>query len=196
MGISWWKVAGILLVGYTLIGGLLMPVPRMDILNETIRNLYFHVPMWFTMIALFTVGAVYSIMYLTSGNMEHDIKAVSFTNVGIMFSILGMLTGMEWAQYTWGAPWSDDVKQRDTAICMLMYFAYTVLRGGMKDEEKRARQEAAALALADEAREREEQELIQKNMLTKAERRRLVGNAPLMNDMRHDAMMSDERMAH
>ena len=43
-----------------------------------------------------------------------------------------MLTGMEWAQYTWGAAWSNDPKQLGTALCMLTYFAYWVLRSGIK----------------------------------------------------------------
>jgi heme exporter protein C len=44
---AWWKVTCVLLLAYTIIGGLLLPVPRLSIVNETIRNLYFHVPMWF-----------------------------------------------------------------------------------------------------------------------------------------------------
>ncbi len=139
MRLSWWKIACILLLAYTLVGGLLMPVPAMDILNETIRNLYFHVPMWFTMMILFGYAFVYSVKFLRSGNLEDDIKAVEFTNMGIVFSILGMVTGMEWAAWTWGKAWSNDPKQLGTAVCMLTYFAYTILRGGMKDEEKRAR---------------------------------------------------------
>ena len=47
-----WKLLGLALVGYSLYAGLMFEVPRLFILNETIRNLYFHVPMWFTMIAL------------------------------------------------------------------------------------------------------------------------------------------------
>lgn len=136
---NWWKVLGVLLLGYGLIGGLLLPVPRRHILNETIRNLYYHVPMWFTMILLFTIAFAYSIKYLRSGKLQHDIYAANFTKVGIFFSILGMLTGMEWAQYTWGEAWSNDPKQLGTAICMLIYFAYLILRGGISDDEKRAK---------------------------------------------------------
>lgn len=136
---SWWKVLCILLLGYTVIGGLLLPVPARFILNETIRNLYFHVPMWFTMIILFSYSFAYAIKYLRHGRLEDDIRSVEFIKVGVLFSILGMVTGMEWAKYTWGEPWSNDPKQLATALCMLIYFAYLVLRGGMKDEEKRAK---------------------------------------------------------
>ncbi len=116
-----------------------MPVPRLDILNETIRNLYFHVPMWFTMIVLFAVAFYYSIKYLRTGNLQDDVYAVQFTNTGIFFSIIGLLSGMEWAQYTWGAAWSNDPKELGTAMSMLVYFAYSILRSGLKDDEKRAK---------------------------------------------------------
>jgi heme exporter protein C len=135
----WWKLVCSLLVAYTVVAGFLMPVPRLNILNETIRNLYFHVPMWFAMIVLFAAAFGYSIKYLNSGDQKYDIYAVQFTNTGIFFSILGMLTGMEWAKYTWGAAWSNDPKQLCTAILMLIYFAYSILRSGLRDDEKRAK---------------------------------------------------------
>ncbi len=135
----WWKILAGLLVTYTVIGGLMMRVPRLDILNETIRNLYFHVPMWFTMIVLFAGAFGYSVKYLRTGDLKDDIYAVQLTNTGIFFSILGMLTGMEWAQYTWGQMWSNDPKQLGTALCMLIYFAYSILRSGIKDDDKRAK---------------------------------------------------------
>jgi heme exporter protein C len=122
-----------------LFAGFLAPVPARNILNETIRNLYFHVPMWFTMIVLFGASAYYAIVYLRSNNIQHDIYSSALASTGIFFSILGMLTGMEWAQYTWGAAWSNDPKQLGTALCMLTYFAYWVLRSGIKDEDKRAK---------------------------------------------------------
>lgn len=135
----WWKVICVLLLGYTVIAGFLMSVPRLNIINETIRNLYFHVPMWFTMIILFLISFVYAIKYLRTGDLKDDIYSAEFTKVGVLFSLLGMLTGMEWANYTWGEPWSNDPKQLGTALSMLIYFAYLILRSGMKDEEKRAK---------------------------------------------------------
>lgn len=136
---SWWKVLCVVLLAYTIIGGILMPVPRLNIINETIRNLYFHVPMWFTMILLFGGAFIYGIRYLRTGDLKYDIYSAEFTNVGILFSVFGMLTGMEWAKYTWGTAWSNDPKQLGTAMSMLIYFAYLVLRNGIKDDEKRAK---------------------------------------------------------
>lgn len=135
----WWKAVAILLLAYTLIGGLLMEVPRLAILNETIRALYFHVPMWFGMILLLVVSVVYSIKYLGSGKMKHDTIAVEFAYAGILFGVLGILTGMVWAKFTWGAYWSSDPKQNAAAIGLLIYFAYIVLRNSLEDEQQKAR---------------------------------------------------------
>ena len=135
----WWKILSVILCLYIVVAGFLMPVPRLDILNETIRNLYFHVPMWFTMIVLYTGAFFYSIKYLRSGDLRDDIFAVQLTNVGILFNILGYATGMEWAKFTWGAPWVPDPKLLCAAISMLTYLAYGILRSGLKDEEKKAK---------------------------------------------------------
>ncbi|MFN9500568.1 MAG: ABC transporter permease, partial [Chryseotalea sp.] len=49
----WWKALAIVLLVYVHTVGLLAEVPRLNILNETIRALYFHVPMWFGMVLLY-----------------------------------------------------------------------------------------------------------------------------------------------
>ena len=136
---NWWKALTIILLLYTLIGGLLIPVPKQVILYESIRNLYFHVPMWFSMIFLFLMSVVYSIKGLSSNNLSHDIKAKELVNAGIIFGILGTITGSIWAKFTWGAWWVNDVKLNGSAITMLIYLAYIVLRGSLEDEQKRAR---------------------------------------------------------
>jgi len=122
-----------------IIGGLLFGVPRLPILNETIRALYFHVPMWFGMIILFFISVVYSIKYLSSNKSDHDIFAIEFVNTGIVFGLLGLITGMIWAKFTWSSAWSGDPKQNGAAITLLIYLAYMVLRNSIEDEQKRAR---------------------------------------------------------
>lgn len=136
---TWWKILGSVLVLYSTIGGLLIGVPRLPILNETIRNLYFHVPMWFAMITLFSISIFYSIMFLLKGDESYDIRAVESVNVGVVFSLLGLITGSFWAKFTWGQFWSFDVKQNFSAIAILLYFAYLILRNAIDEEQKRAK---------------------------------------------------------
>src|SRR5258706_13900720 len=135
----WWKMAAVVLLVYTIIGGLLFEVPRLAIVNETIRALYFHVPMWFAMVFLFLLSTVYSIRYLRNPSFENDSYAVEFANTGLIFGFMGIFTGMIWANYTWGSPWHGDPKQNGAAIALLVYLAYFVLRGSVNSEEQRAR---------------------------------------------------------
>ncbi|MFT6883143.1 MAG: heme exporter protein C [Marinoscillum sp.] len=136
---DWWKWLAIALLTYVFIGGLMFKVPSLPILNETIRVLHFHVPMWFGMLFLFLASVIQSIRYLSSNKVEQDIMSSQLATVGVLFGILGMLTGMFWATFTWGEPWSSDPKQNASAIGLLIYFAYFVLRGSISDEQQRAK---------------------------------------------------------
>lgn len=136
---SWWKILGAVLVTYSSIAGFLAHVPALPILHQTIRNLYFHVPMWFSMIVLLSVSVWNSILYLRTNNQENDLKAVQSVNVGIIFGMLGIVTGAIWARFTWSQFWSFDVKQNFAAIAMLLYFAYLILRNAIDEEQKRAK---------------------------------------------------------
>lgn len=136
---SWWKILCVLFLGYTIIGGFLMPVPKLPIIHQSIRNLFFHVPMWFTMMVLFFIGFIYAIKYLRSGSLRDDLISTQYVSIGLVFGCLGMATGMEWAKFTWGEAWSNDPKQTCAALTMLLYFAYLALRGAIPDYDKRAK---------------------------------------------------------
>ena len=136
---NWWKILSFLFLLYTFTAGFLGNVPAKPILNETIRNLYFHVAMWFGMMIFFIVSLVYSLKYLRHNNSVHDIYAVEFARTGIVFGSLGLLTGSVWARWAWGAFWSNDPKQIGAAVALLIYLAYLVLRNSLTDRDKSAR---------------------------------------------------------
>ena len=123
-----WKIACVVLLYFTLFAGFLMPVPELPILNESIRNLYFHVTMWFAMIIHMIVTIIYSIRYLAGGKIQYDLKAEQYAITGMVFGIAGLITGMIWARFTWGAFWVNDTKLNGAAAAMLMYAAYFILR--------------------------------------------------------------------
>lgn len=144
---NWWKILSVVLLFYTVIAGFMVDVPRQPILHETVRNQYFHVCMWFAMLALMSVSLYYSLKYLRTNSMKDDVFASEAANVAILFGVLGLITGSIWAKYTWSewptlslkGWWVNDVKLNGAAICMLVYFAYKVLRNSLDEEQKRAR---------------------------------------------------------
>ena len=146
MNKSWWKILSFVLLVYTIVAGFLLDVPRLFILNETIRNLYFHVCMWFGMMILFIISFVYSIKYLRGFDYRNDIFAHNFAAIGSFFGILGYATGIEWVSVTWVTDQGQSLgavlkepKLIGAAIALLIYGAYFVLRGSFTDIDKRAR---------------------------------------------------------
>lgn len=136
---DWWKWLCVALLVYTVVAGLLFPVPRLNILNETIRVLHFHVPMWFGMILLFLASVIHAVKYLKNGKVTSDIHSSQLASMGLAFGILGILSGMIWAKFAWGEFWSNDPKQNASAISLLIYLAYFVLRSSFQDEQQRNR---------------------------------------------------------
>jgi heme exporter protein C len=113
--------------------------PYRPILNETIRNTFFHVALWMAMFVLLIIGLCYAIMYLIKKELILDKKSYAFTLVGLIYGLLGLATGSVWAKFTWGTWWTNDVKLNMAAISMLIYVAYYILRQSISDHDKRAR---------------------------------------------------------
>lgn len=133
------KIFCVLLLTYTVIAGFLFDVPKLAILNETIRVLYFHVPMWFTMIFLLLMSSLNAYKFIANGDKNFDVKSYNYANVGVYFGVLGLITGMFWAKYTWGTYWTNDPKLNGSAMGLLIYFSYFVLRSSIKDESKKGK---------------------------------------------------------
>lgn len=124
----------VLLVGFTI------RIPEIPILEETARNLFLHVPMWFTMMVAFMLSFWYSIRYLNDEDREWDRRAESATQVGLLFGLCGLLTGSLWARFTWGAWWTfAEPRMNLSALAMLVFVAYFILRTAFNDPVKRAR---------------------------------------------------------
>lgn len=113
--------------------------PYRNILHETIRNTFFHVAIWMAMFALLIIGVFYSVKYLKTRDFDFDRKSQSIHLVAIVYGIIGLITGSIWAKYTWGTFWTTDIKLNMTAVTLLIYMAYFVLRSSLSDQDKRAR---------------------------------------------------------
>lgn len=135
-----WKYITALWMTGVITAGFLIQIPEIPILKESARNLFLHVPMWFTMAVFFATGFVYSIKYLNSPDEETDRKAETATQVGLLFGICGLLTGSVWARFTWGTWWTlAEPRMNLSALAMMIYVAYFVLRTAFDNPEKRAK---------------------------------------------------------
>jgi len=137
------KIGIVIWLSFFIIAGMIISVPDIQILEQSSRNLFYHVPMWFTMFVAFFTSFIYSVRYLNSPKPEFDQKAAAFTTVGILFGICGLFTGSLWARFTWGAWWTfAEPRMNLSAVALLILSAYFVLRSAFDDPEKRAKMAA------------------------------------------------------
>lgn len=140
---SIWKYIVAIWLTLVVIMAFLINVPQIPILEETSRNLVFHVPMWFTMTIMFFFGVVYSIRYLMNPQPRLDIMAESLTKVGVLFGVCGLITGSLWARFTWGTWWTfAEPKMNLAAMALMIYVAYFILRSAFDEPQKRAKMAA------------------------------------------------------
>lgn len=123
--------------------------PYREILYETIRNTFYHVPMWFAMTMLLFASVYGSLMFLLKQETRYDILAKQAVITGLLFGTCGYLTGLLWSKYTWyiGVSWGDvirqllleDIKMAAALVAMFFYFAYLLIRSLIADEKQRAK---------------------------------------------------------
>lgn len=107
------------------------------------RLINIHVPsLWLAFLA-FAVTAVGSIMWLVKKDLRWDRLASSSVEVGVLFSAIGIFTGMVWGKAVWGTAWDwGDPRLATTAMMFFVYVGYIALRAAVDDPRVRAKRSA------------------------------------------------------
>ncbi len=112
------------------------------------RNLFFHLPAWFTCFTAYFAAGVASAIYLIKRNPWYDTLAVSAVEVGVAFTLVGLVTGSIWARIIWGIWWTWDARLTWALITFLVYAGYLMLRGAIDDPTARAKNAAVLCVFA------------------------------------------------
>lgn len=117
--------------------------------GEYSRLLGIHPPsMWVAFLA-FGVTALGSIMWLIKKTERWDRLAAASVEIGVIFTAIGLFTGMVWGQAVWGTPWDwQDPRLMSTAVMFFVYLGYIALRNAIDDPVVRARRSAILGAIA------------------------------------------------
>ncbi len=100
---------------------------------------YFHVASTWTGMLGFLVAAIAGGAYLATKNAKWDIVSLAGVEIGMFFTLIGIITGSIWARPIWNTWWTWDPRLTTTTIMELIYAAYLILRQGIDEPEKRAR---------------------------------------------------------
>jgi heme exporter protein C len=124
--------------------------PPAAILGEGSRILYFHVPMAWVSVLAFLVSGVMSVMYLAKGGVEsiRGLDAALAAELGIIFTVLTIITGSFWAHLSWGSYWNWDPRETSIVVLFLIYMAYFSLRTVLRENDNRDRISSVYLVMA------------------------------------------------
>ena len=100
---------------------------------------YFHVAAAWAGMLSFVVAAVGGGLYLAKREMRWDWLSLASIEVGLIFGLAAILSGMIWAHPIWNTWWVWEPRLTTTAIMELIYLAYFILRGALNTPEARAR---------------------------------------------------------
>jgi heme exporter protein C len=124
-------------------GYLAFTAPLDDLQGECTAMLYIHVPtLWLAFLA-FGITAFGPIMYLIGRKPRWDRAAEAAAEIGVLFAVIGVFTGMVWGQAVWGQAWDwGDARLATTAVMIFVYIGYLALRRAIPDPDVRARRSA------------------------------------------------------
>jgi heme exporter protein C len=113
--------------------------PREVTMGEVQRIFYFHVASaWIGFFAFF-VTFLSGIGYLASDRRLLDIVGLSSVEVGLTFITMTVVTGALWAKPVWGTYWTWEPRLTISAVQLLIYVAYGMLRASLDSSEQKAR---------------------------------------------------------
>ena len=119
--------------------------------GDYVRLVYIHPAMaWVALYVAFGMAAVCSLLYLwkRTRSLRFDRLAAAAVEVGVVFTILTLITGSIWGRPTWGVWWTWDARLTSTAVLAVLFLGYLALRRVPAEAHVRARRSAVFALLA------------------------------------------------
>lgn len=113
--------------------------PPDALMGDVQRIMYIHFPSWLATGLAYVVGFVCSGLYLLHREPRWDGWAAAGVEVGVVFNVVGLLTGSIWGRPTWGVWWTWDPRLTTTAIMLTIFVGYLLVRAFVEDPEARGR---------------------------------------------------------
>lgn len=113
--------------------------------GEYVRIMYVHVPSAWLSLAIYSLMAITSFIYLVWNNPVFDLISKASAHVGAVFCFITLYTGSFWGKPIWGTWWVWDARLTSMLILFFFYLGYLTLVNLTK--EKQNNKAPAALAI-------------------------------------------------
>jgi heme exporter protein C len=121
------------------LGMVFLYAPQEATMGDVQRIFYFHVASAWVGFFAFFVTCLASVAYLVRGGRRWDILALSSVEIGATFIAMTVVTGSLWARPVWGTYWTWEPRLTISAVQLLIYAAYGMLRASVEEPERKAR---------------------------------------------------------
>tara|TARA_B100000408_G_scaffold116944_1_gene94918 strand:- start:71 stop:709 length:639 start_codon:yes stop_codon:yes gene_type:complete len=98
--------------------------PEDHIQGDSVRIMYVHVPSSFIALGSFALIGIASILNLIFKIKFMPLIAKSLAPIGIIFTLISIVTGSLWGKPTWGVWWVWDARLTSMLILFCFYLAY------------------------------------------------------------------------
>ncbi len=113
------------------------PIDRLQ--GPAQKILYMHAPAGITALMAYAVCGILSIVYLGLRDRRLDRAAAASAEVGVVLSVILLITGPLWGKPIWGTPWTWDARLTSTLFIFLLFVGYLIMRDAVIDPDQRAR---------------------------------------------------------
>jgi len=137
LGLLLAMISGVLVI--VALGMAFLYAPRELTMGNVQRIFYFHVASAWVGFFGFFVTFLAGIGYLVTARRSWDIIGLSSVEVGLTFISMTVVTGALWAKPVWGTYWTWEPRLTISAVQLLIYVAYVMLRGSIESSERQAR---------------------------------------------------------
>lgn len=118
--------------------GLFIPNAKGFKTPELARILVTHVPCAFIATYFLVASAFFGIGYLRKKDLAKDVRIAATVEIGTIFALLTMATGIMFSYFQWGNLWENDPRQISFLLVCLFYIGLLALRSGFQDPTKKA----------------------------------------------------------
>ena len=106
--------------------------------GSTVKIIYLHVPAALMAINAWVMMLVASLIWLIRRHNVSALLAKSAAYVGVVFTLVALLTGAIWGKPMWGAYWAWDPRLTSFLILFLFYLGYLALWAAIDDPDTAA----------------------------------------------------------
>lgn len=135
--VPWLMGAALLSMAVGLIWGFFF-TPHAVNFGATVKIFYLHVPSALMAINAWVMMVVASVIWLVRRHHVSALAAKAAAPVGMVMTLIGLITGAIWGQPTWGTWWEWEPRLTSFLILFLFYIGYMALWAAIEDNDTAA----------------------------------------------------------